>query len=82
MQIQLSCCPVAGGVKKGMEVHAHNEESGPIIITGVESENIEEINDAYGDMITDMGETSKNNILARAVGVAVGCHYAVDWQQY
>ena len=65
-----------------MEVPAHNEESGPIIITGVESENIEEINDAYGDMITDMGETSKNNILARAVGVAVGCPYVIDWQQY
>ena len=36
------------------------DDCGPTIIYGVESENIEEINDAYGDMITDMGELCGN----------------------
>ena len=43
-----------------MEVPEDKDDCGPAIIYGVESENIEEINDAYGDMITDMGELLKN----------------------
>ena len=47
-----------------MEPAADMDDSGPVIIYGVESENIEEINDAYGDMITDMGETFEKNLLS------------------
>ena len=43
-----------------MEIPEPLDDCGPTIIYGVESENIEEINDAYGDMITDMGELCGN----------------------
>ena len=43
-----------------MEIPEPLDDCGPTIIYGVESENIEEINDAYGDMITDMGEIYNN----------------------
>ena len=43
-----------------MDIPEPLDDCGPIIIYGVESENIEEINDAYGDMITDMGEIYNN----------------------
>ena len=43
-----------------MDIPEPVDDCGPTIIYGVESENIEEINDAYGDMITDMGEIYNN----------------------
>ena len=43
-----------------MDIPEPLDDCGPTIIYGVESENIEEINDAYGDMITDMGEIYDN----------------------
>ena len=43
-----------------MDIPEPGDDSGPTIIYGVESENIEEINDASGDMITDMGEIYNN----------------------
>ena len=38
-----------------MEIPEGYDDASETIIMGVESENIEEINDAYGDMITEMG---------------------------
>ena len=47
-------------IESDMEIPEPLDDCGPTIIYGVESENIEEINDAYGDMITDMGEICDN----------------------
>ena len=44
-----------------MEIPGVCDEHGDSIIEGVESENVEEINDAYRDMITEIGTPSKSH---------------------
>ena len=40
-----------------MELPSEIDSHAPIIITGVESEEVEEVNDAYKDILEELGKT-------------------------
>ena len=39
-----------------MDIPAETEAHGAVVITGVESEEVEEVNDAYKDILEEIGE--------------------------
>ena len=42
-----------------MDIPAKTDDKGEVVITGVESEEVEEVNDAYKDILEEIGKDNR-----------------------